>query len=262
MYALAHLLVLLAATTMMMFALSVLLVTAVNSLMFNTMMIEHWEIERHEALIERARYMGGFVYGPGGIRVRIKRQEFPYDIGIWKNIVQGMGTNNVLAWVLPWGGGPSSDAGWAFETNGFEDEGTTWPPIDPDKMPRPSRGNYEDGEQAFVHDVDVDVDEDIQAFRRRQEADLQRFRQPSGAEIRQREIEKSTDLNEGGEYELDEDYESEYEEGADGQEGWTSSDGTRLRDFGVDEEAELLDDDDIPLGELLRRRRFVATEEE
>jgi len=35
-----------------------------------------------------------------------------------------------------------------------------------------------------------------------------------------------------------------------------------LRDFGVDEEAELLDDDDIPLGELLRRRRFVATEEE
>lgn len=261
MYALGHLLVMLATTTMMIFALSILLVTAANSLILNTMMIEHWEIERHEALIERARYMGGFVYGPGGVRVRIKRQEFPYDIGMWKNLVQGMGTSNVLAWFLPWGGAPSSESGWEFETNGFEDEGTTWPPIDPDKMPRPPPRNYEDTEHAFVHNDDVD--EDIKAFRKRQHADLQRFKKPTGADIRRMEIEKSTDLNqEGGAYEIDEDYESEYEEGADGEEGWTSADGARLRDFGVDEEAELLDDDDIPLGELLRRRRVGAREDE
>ena len=54
--------------------------------------------------------------------------------------------------------------------------------------------------------------------------------------------------------EIDE-YESEYEEGMDGEEGWTNSDGDRLRDFGVDEDAEVLAEDDIPLGELLRRRK-------
>jgi palmitoyltransferase len=55
----------------------------------------------------------------------------------------------------------------------------------------------------------------------------------------------------------------------DGKEGWMSSDGSRLRDFGVDEDEDeeedgdenenteiISDDDDIPLGEL--RRRLVA----
>lgn len=59
----------------------------------------------------------------------------------------------------------------------------------------------------------------------------------------------------GNEYE-------EYEEGLDGEEGWTNSDGERLRDFGVDEEAEVLADDDIPLGELLRRRKTKAMQDD
>lgn len=45
-----------------------------------------------------------------------------------------------------------------------------------------------------------------------------------------------------------------FEHGADGEPGWTNSEGDRLRDYGVDEEAED-DDEDVPLGELLRRRR-------
>jgi palmitoyltransferase len=40
-----------------------------------------------------------------------------------------------------------------------------------------------------------------------------------------------------------------------GEEGWKDADGDRLRDFGVDEEVEFYDEDDVPLGELLRRRR-------
>jgi hypothetical protein len=39
--------------------------------------------------------MGGYLDGPGGIKVKIERQEFPYDIGIWRNLKQGMGTGNV-----------------------------------------------------------------------------------------------------------------------------------------------------------------------
>lgn len=47
-----------------------------------------------------------------------------------------------------------------------------------------------------------------------------------------------------------------FEHGADGEPGWTNSEGDRLRDYGVDEEADdVYDDEDVPLGELLRRRR-------
>lgn len=35
--------------------------------------------------------LGGYLESPGGIRVRIKKQEYPYDIGIWANIKQSMG---------------------------------------------------------------------------------------------------------------------------------------------------------------------------
>ena len=57
--------------------------------------IEGWEIERHTALVRRARYLGGFLDGPDGTKVRILKQEYPYDIGLWSNVVQGMGTLNV-----------------------------------------------------------------------------------------------------------------------------------------------------------------------
>lgn len=40
-----------------------------------------------------------------------------------------------------------------------------------------------------------------------------------------------------------------------GEEGWRSPEGDRLRDFGVDEMAEFYDEDDIPLAELIRRRK-------
>lgn len=46
-----------------------------------------------------------------------------------------------------------------------------------------------------------------------------------------------------------------FESGVDGEPGWTNAEGDRLRDFGVDEDAEEEDDEDVPLGELLRRRR-------
>lgn len=259
-YALGLLTALLVITNMLFFVLIILAVTSIHSLVLNITMIERWEIERHEALVDRARRNGGYVYGPGGRRIHIKKQEFPYDIGIWENLVQGTGTTNVLAWFLPFGGGPTSESGWEFETNGFEDPGTEWPPIDPDKLPRVPGGIRSSGQAVLFGEPD----KEIEAFKKRQEADYERWQAPSGQAIRQREIKRSHDLNQTNDedYEVNDDDESDYvEEGIDGEPGWTSSDGTRLRDFGVDEEAdfvEIEDEDDIPLGELIRRRKAAA----
>lgn len=73
------------------FALSILLIRTIWSLGGNVTTIESWEIERHKTLLRRARHLGGYLEGPDGIKVRIKKQEFPYDIGIWENIKAGMG---------------------------------------------------------------------------------------------------------------------------------------------------------------------------
>lgn len=77
------------------FALTILLIRSLWCLATNITTIEGWEIERHEALVRRARHSGGYVNGPDGVRVRIVKQEFPYDIGVWRNLKQGMGSGNV-----------------------------------------------------------------------------------------------------------------------------------------------------------------------
>jgi len=241
-WAIAHLFVLIIVNSITLFALSILLVRATYSLAINTTMIESWEIERHEALVDRARKTGGWVYGSGGQRVRVERQEFPFDIGIWKNLVQGMGTANVVAWFLPFGGAPGIESAASFEVNGFEDEEKVWPPLDPDKMPRVQRKVDED--------VDIQGVGEVEEFRRRQAKDYERWGTREDVE------EGGSDDGDG--YESG--YESEYEEGIDGEEGWTNAEGDRLRDFGVDEDAELLPDDEIPLGELLRLRKARAFE--
>ncbi|PMD20802.1 zf-DHHC-domain-containing protein [Hyaloscypha hepaticicola] len=246
-WAMAHLFVLILVNSITLFALSILLVRATYSLAINTTTIESWEIERHEALVERARKTGGWVYGNGGQKMRVQHQEFPYDIGIWKNLVQGMGTTNVLAWFLPFGGGPSIDSAAHYAVNGFEDEGKVWPPPDPDKLPRVQRKVDEDV------NVDVDVGDvgDVEAFRRRQREDWSERSRRTKAPLKD-ERDNTTPVDEG------DDYESEFEEGIDGEEGWTNAEGDRLRDFGVDEDAELVAEDEIPLGELLRRRKARA----
>lgn len=82
-------------------ALFILLVRTIYSLVFNITTIESWEIERHETLVRRARVLGGYLDGPGGVRVRIKKQEFPYDIGIFTNVRQGMGGSINVSYILP-----------------------------------------------------------------------------------------------------------------------------------------------------------------
>lgn len=57
------------------------------------------------------------------------------------------------------------------------------------------------------------------------------------------------DSEEGDSSEEDED---DYNE--EGEKAWKNSEGERLRDFGVDEEIEFYDEEDIPLGILMQRQ--------
>jgi palmitoyltransferase len=101
------------------FAVGIMLLRSLWSLWNNTTTIESWEIERHQTLVRRARVLGGYLDGPDGQRIFIKKQEFPYDIGIWKNFAQVLG-NNPLAWLWPLASTPSNESGLEFEVNGFE----------------------------------------------------------------------------------------------------------------------------------------------
>lgn len=65
-------------------------------------------------------------------------------------------------------------------------------------------------------------------------------------------------------YQQKEDYENEPErqpgpvygdQSDEGEESWRNADGERLRDFGVDEEVEFYDEDDIPLAVLMEQRK-------
>ena len=245
--------------TLTLFLISITFFRTIYGLGANVTTIESWEIERHEQLLRRARALGGYLDGPDGIRIKIAKQEFPYDIGIWSNICQGMGTTNVLAWFWPLSATPRTN-GLVFETNGFEDPGTTWPPPDPDRMPR--RDRPVEPHSAFVHDHGaLSPDQEMEAFRQRQQAD---FKQRSGFYGVQRRRPFHERFEKENLQPVEDDY--IYVDGSEGgshsgEEGWRDSDGNRLKDYGVDEEVEFYDDDSIPIAELLKRRREARRKE-
>lgn len=115
-----HLLILGVASFFAHVTLSILLLYSTYGLLMNVTTIEGWEIERHEALVERARRHGGYVYGPGGIEVRIQKQEFPYDVGLWRNVTLALGSHNPVSWFWPFASTPSLRDAFIWELNGFE----------------------------------------------------------------------------------------------------------------------------------------------
>ncbi|KAF2674790.1 zf-DHHC-domain-containing protein [Microthyrium microscopicum] len=281
---LGHLFVLSITNTLCLLALSILILRTTWTLLWNVTTIEEWEVERHETLLRRARASGGFLDGPDGMKVRIKRQEFPYDIGIWANISQGMGTWNALAWFWPFSATPTLESGLDYETNGFEDPAIGWPPPDPDRIPRLAR-NYED------NGCNRDSDDEFttrREFRKRQAEDLKRWnasygrtRSSSNATSYSLSVPPTT-VPAGGtdssptplvkrRQPFHKRYDAEALKSNDtsnpdlfidgdgeGEEAWRNTEGERLQDFGVDEEAEFYDEDEISLAELLRRRRQEA----
>ena len=226
--------------------------------------IEHWEIDRHRTLTRRARAFGGYLDGPDGTKIRIVKQEFPYDIGIWANIKQGMG-GGLFTWLWPFAFTPSVLSGLEFEVNGFEgrptlcpivpmlphlDSSTTWPPPDPDRIPRSFASTPQ--VQSFTQEQLPLSDSDrVREFQERQEQDWKRREEKGRVYRRQPFHQRFGDAK--GEHNrdaplalLDTDF---------GEEAWRNSEGERLDDFGLDEAAEFYDEDSIPLSELLRRRK-------
>ncbi len=267
-FQLGHLFIVFITNSITLFALAILCIRNIWCMAVNTTTIEGWEIERHRTLVRRARVFGGYLEGLDGSQVRIKKQEFPYDIGIWSNIVQGMGTANPLSWINPFAATPPVQNGLFFPTNGFEDAGTTWPPPDPDRSYR--RQAKAVNANAFVYqDSNLSAEDTIAAFRARQAEDEIRRRKPfierAEAHLAQQRVEQWSGMDQEG-YEFGDDASDVGEErekrddknmDGEGEEGWRNSEGERLKDFGVDEDIEFYDEqeDEIPLSELLARRQ-------
>ena len=206
-------------------ALIILMLRTLWGLGTNVTTIESWEIARHERLVRRAKVLGGYLDGPDGMKVKIEKQEFPYDIGIFKNIQQGMGGSaNPLQWLWPFAATPSPKGAHSFQTNGFEDESKSWPPPDPDRIPRLQRNT----ETPFTYEQEFSNQERIAAFRERQRADLRRREELSGIQRRTPFSERYSQTTSGS-VEKDGDEESDSEESqqgdVSGEEGWRSPDG-------------------------------------
>lgn len=116
---------------------------------------------------------------------------------------------------------------------------------------------------------------DVESFRARQAVDRTRFEDADGDYvIRRRPFHERLEeaQKRGGQrvYELEDDAdealmadEDDEEEGSGlpvqhdgaGEEGWRNREGERLADFGVDEIADFYDEDDLPLAELINKRK-------
>ncbi|KAK3336686.1 palmitoyltransferase pfa4-like protein [Cercophora scortea] len=275
-------------------ALGLLLYTTARGWVLNSTMIEDWEIERHEAVLSRRDDDNSSHFWDSGAdgssvqaQLQIEGVEFPYDIGVFANMAQSMGSRNPLVWFLPFAGGPvigssppGKGPGWEWEENGFNDRTGMWPPPDPDKLRR-ARVGWPGAAARVTADEDAarrgreTPEETLAGFARRQEADLRRrvvgrpqpspsWREREEEENMFAELEELTEVSRrrvGG---------AEWE----GRPAWTNSEGDSLWDYGVDEDAELpeppirpqqhgggndIDDDDeednIPIAELIRRRK-------
>ena len=103
-------------------------------------------------------------------------------------------------------------------------------------------------------------EEEHSAFKARQQQDLQRWDQ--GVNRRRPFHERYKNTHDGDEEDENEDsdpVEFESDGGSNsGEEGWRSPSGDRLRDYGVDEDAEFYDEDNLPLAEWIRRRKAEA----
>ena len=237
--ALIHLTILALVSFVTEVALGLMLATTLKGWVFNMTTIEDWEVERHERSLERGWF--------DDERSVPEKVEFPYDVGFFANMAQAMGTRNFLLWFFPFAGSPAispdgKGTGWEYEEDGINDELGMWPPPDPHRQWSAVNPDAEGAVPAYSS-----PDERREAFRSRQQADLRRWeRQREGIlaeleEVEGYEVEMPVEKRRGG---------------------WRDSDGNTLKDYGVDEGEVLIEDDDVPLSELVRRRKGVRTEED
>jgi palmitoyltransferase len=100
--------------------------------------------------------------------------------------------------------------------------------------------------------------EDIKAFRQRQQDDYEKRLQHNNTISRRKVFHKRFDTSNAENIKPFDDREvDDYEEG---EESWRTQEGDRLADYGVDEEVEFYDEEDIPLAELVARRQKQRTD--
>ena len=98
------------------------------------------------------------------------------------------------------------------------------------------------------------IQDEIDAFNRRKEEDMRRFQQSPGLQ-RRKPFRDRHKTNHDEDSESDESETGSRNDSDEGEEAWRNTEGERLRDFGVDEEAEFYDEEDIPLAVLIQRRK-------
>ena len=98
---------------------------------------------------------------------------------------------------------------------------------------------------AFTYPGHFETEQErLEAFRARQQADLDLVHSSTTRRRRFHEryaIDESKNAN-------------DHISNSSGEEAWRTSEGDRLKDFGVDEDAEFYDEDNIPLAQLFRRK--------
>ncbi|KAK5992923.1 Palmitoyltransferase PFA4 [Cladobotryum mycophilum] len=247
-------------------ALGIMLITTTQNWVFNRTTIEGWEVERHEAIIGRGGRDWWDIKSPDGDTIRFEKVEFPYDIGFPYNMAQAMGTANFLLWFWPLAGSPkiNKDAkttGWTWEENGFNRKEGMWPPPDPDKLRR-TGNQWPAARRDFAAELkeaaDQTPEERKAAFKERQTQDARRrnmFIEDPVEDVEEDVDDYMTDQDD------DDGYDAREKDGQAPQE-WTNADGERLHDFGVDEDAEDDVEDDVPIAELLRRRKVTSRDHE
>lgn len=127
------------------------------------------------------------------------------------------------------------------------DLSTTWPPPDPDRVPRVTDGRH-GREQLLFKDMERSDAERLQNFKTRQLKDLYRSQSSHGIQRRRPFHSRcSQDGIEGDESSADGPFR--------GEEAWRNWEGEGLSDFGVDEDVEFYDEDNVPLAQVVRRKR-------
>lgn len=230
-------------------AMAVLFLRTVFSAALGCTAIESWEQERHDSLLRR--------------RIVTRRQVFPYDVGIWENLVVAFGYQwNAMLWLNPLArtpvvgerkvvsGGIVLQAGLEWEVNGFEDPDVAWPPVDPEKVQVQVHMDAMQRSGAFTIRNDLG---DVSSFRRRQRADLMRWEKGPEVAAKVTELSREENSDSRGRQKS----ERELVGGIMEHEGWVNGDGERLADYGVDEELED-EDEDLPLALLMQKRREQA----
>jgi palmitoyltransferase len=190
------------------FALDLLALRCLWAALEGATMVEGWEKERHEAVARRSRVIA---------------RVFPFDVGLWENLVCAFGYANCLGWWNPLAQTPEIGVevvgatgetvrtGLEWEVNGFEDPDLEWPPQDPEKGVW--KGAVEE-KGAWV--VDAEVEESWEdGVRRRVKEERGRWENL-------------------------------------GRREWRNEEGEGLEDFGVEVE----DEEEVPLAVLMRRRRM------